>query len=100
LYLNGYATMIELIGITKYFPFYNPERPHQALGDQIPQKVHQTSSGAGAMIVDKYRSQEKLSVALRSSGTAVEEIGIESELAMHDAKTGAAPFSWVKLSAT
>ena len=32
-YLNGYATMGELlIGLTKYFAFYNGERPHQALG--------------------------------------------------------------------
>ena len=29
LYLNGYATMDELlIGLTKYFAFYNAERPH------------------------------------------------------------------------
>src|SRR5450830_762918 len=32
-YLNGYATMGELlIGLTKYFAFYNAERPHQSLG--------------------------------------------------------------------
>ena len=31
-YLNDYATMGELlIGLTKYFAFYNAERPHQSL---------------------------------------------------------------------
>ena len=36
-YLNGYATMGELlIGLTKYFAFYNGERPHQALGHSTP----------------------------------------------------------------
>jgi putative transposase len=40
-YLNGYATMGELlIGLTKYFAFYNAERPHQSLGNQTPQEVH------------------------------------------------------------
>ena len=30
-YLNGYAAMGELLmGLTKYFVFYNGERPHQA----------------------------------------------------------------------
>ena len=56
-YLNGYATMGELlIGLTKYFAFYNNERPHQSLGNQTPQEVHRTSSGSGAMIADKYRA--------------------------------------------
>lgn len=100
-YLNGYATMVELlVGLTKYFAFYNTERPHQALDNQTPQEVHKTSRGGGAMIVDKYRSKERLPVALRSSGTAVEEIGIESESAIPIANTGAAPSSCEKLSAT
>jgi putative transposase len=100
-YLNGYVTMVELLmGLTKYFAFYNTERPHQALGNQTPQEVHKTSSGGGAVIVDKYRSNERLPVALRSSGTAVEEIGIESESAIPIANTGAAPSSCEKLSAT
>jgi putative transposase len=100
-YLNGYATMGELlVGLTKYFAFYNTERPHQALGNQTPQEVHKTSNSGGAMIVDKYRTRERLPVALRSSGTVVEEIGIESESAIPIAKTGAAPSSCEKLSAT
>jgi putative transposase len=100
-YLNGYATMVELLmGLTKYFAFYNTERPHQALDNRTPQEVHKTSSGGGAMIVDKYRSKERLPVALRSSGTALGEIGIENEPAIPIAKTGAAPSSCEELSAT
>ena len=100
-YLNGYATMGELlIGLTKYFAFYNTERPHQSLGNQTPQEVHKTSSGGGAMIVDKYQAKERLPVALRSSGTAFEEVRIESESAIPIAKTGAAPSSCEKSSAT
>lgn len=100
-YLNGYATMGELlIGLTKYFAFYNTERPHQSLENQTPQEVHKTSSGGGAMIVDKYRTTERLPVALRSSGTAFEEVRFENESEMQNAKTGAAPFSCEKLSAT
>jgi putative transposase len=100
-YLKGYATMGELlIGLTKYFAFYNTERPHQSLENQTPQEVHKTSSGGGAMIVDKYRAKERLPVALRSSGTAFEEVRIENESTIPNAKTGAAPSSCVKSSAT
>ena len=100
-YLNGYATMGELlVGLTKYFAFYNTERPHQSLDNQTPQEVHKTSSGGGAMIVDKYRTGESHPVALRSSGTATGEVRIEIEPAIQKAKTGAAPSSCEKLSAT
>jgi hypothetical protein len=96
-YHNGYATMGELLlGLTKYFAFYNAERPHQSLGNQTPQEVHKTSSGGGAMIVDKYRTTERLPVTLRSSGTAFEEVKIENESAIPNAKTGAAPSSCEK----
>jgi putative transposase len=99
IYLNGYATMGELlVGLTKYFAFYNNERSHQSLDNQTPQEVHKTSSGGGAMIMDKYRSQERLSVALRSSETAAGEVRIEP--AIQKAKTGAASSSCEKLSAT
>ena len=98
---NGYATMGELlIGLTKYFAFYNAERPHQSLGNQTPQEVHKSSSGGGAMIVDKYRVKERLPVALRSSGTEFEEVRIENEPAIPKAKTGAVPSSCEKSSAT
>ena len=54
------------------------------------------------MIVDKYRTKERLAVALRSSGTEFEEARIEIEIepAIPNAKTGAAPSSCVKSSAT
>ena len=100
-YLNGYATMGELlIGLTKYFAFYNTERPHQSLGHKTPQEVHTTSCGGGAMIVNKYRTKERLPVALRSSGTAFQEVAMQSESAIPIAKTGAAPSSCEKSSAT
>ena len=55
IYLNGYATMGELvIGLAKYFVFYNGERPHQSLGNRTPHEVYQTGAGGGAVIVDKY----------------------------------------------
>ncbi|MEN3291486.1 MAG: putative transposase [Burkholderiales bacterium] len=54
-YLNGYATMGALtVGLTRYFAFYNDERPHQALGYQTPDAVYASGNGGGAMIVDKY----------------------------------------------
>jgi putative transposase len=55
IYLNGYASMGELvIGLTKYFDFYNQERPHQSLGNRTPHEVYTTGIGGGAVIVDKY----------------------------------------------
>ena len=56
-YLNGYATIGELtVGLTRYFAFYNEERPHQALNYQTPDVVYASGEGGGAMIVDKYGS--------------------------------------------
>ena len=53
-YLNGYATMGELlIGLTKYFVLYNGERAPQALVNQTPDAVHTSLVGGGAVIVDK-----------------------------------------------
>ena len=100
-YLNGYATMGELlIGLTKYFAFYNGERPHQALGNSTPDAVHASSVGGGAMIVEKYGATQGLPIALRSTGTEFEGVRIENKTAMPKAKTGAAPSSCVKLGAT
>ena len=100
-YLNGYATMGKLlIGLTKYFAFYNGERPHQALGNQTPDAVHASTIGGGAMIVHKYAPAQRLPITLRSTGTAFEEVRIENESTIQDAKTGAAPSSCVQLSAT
>ena len=59
-YLKGYATISELlIGLTKYFLFYNSERPHQSLGYDIPDEVYRTASGGGARIVDKYTNEKE-----------------------------------------
>lgn len=58
-YLKGYATMGELMfGMTKYFAFYNYERPHQSLGYKTPELVYRTAVGGGAMIVDKFAKEE------------------------------------------
>ena len=57
-YLNGYSTMGDLmLGLTKYFAFYNEERPHQSLCNQTPQAVYRSASGGGAMIVEKYKDR-------------------------------------------
>ena len=100
-YLHGYATMGELlIGLTKYFAFYNGERPHQALGNRTPDAVHVSQTGGGAMIVDKFGAKQRLPIALRSKANALGEVRIENESAMQNAKTGAAPSSCVKSGAT
>ena len=70
-YLNGYATMGELmVGLSKYFIFYNGERPHQALKNQTLDGMHKTAVGGGAMILNKYSACQELPIALRSTGTA------------------------------
>jgi putative transposase len=57
-YLNGYAKMGELmLGLAKYFAFYNLERPHQSLGNQTPDEVYKNVAGGGAMIVDKFKDR-------------------------------------------
>ncbi len=59
-YLNGYASVSELlIGLSKYFVFYNTERPHQSLGNKTPQTVYASGNGGGALVVDKYPRQEE-----------------------------------------
>lgn len=69
IYLNGYATMSELmLGLTNYFVFYNGERPHQALDYKKPNTVYLTAVGGGALIVDKFGGAGKEpSVPLRST---------------------------------
>lgn len=77
-YLNGYSAMGELlIGLTKYFAFYNGERPHQALRNLTPDVVHQRAQGGGAMIVDNYGAAQGLPIALRSTRTAFDEVRLE-----------------------
>lgn len=98
-YLNGYGAMGELlIGLTKYFAFYNGERPHQALRNLTPDVVHQRAEGGGAMIVDNYGVAQGLPVALRSTGTAFDEVRLE-KTEIPKTKTGAAPSSCVQSGA-
>ena len=68
-YLKGYATIGDLmVGLTKYFVFYNGERPHQGLGNESPDVVYRTAQGGGAIIIDKFlRAVEEPSVPLRST---------------------------------
>jgi putative transposase len=59
-YLNGYATMGELmVGLSKYFVLYNTERPHQSLGYKTPDLVYASASGGGALIIDKFAERPK-----------------------------------------
>ena len=69
-YLNGYATMGELmLGLAEYFAFYNNERPHQSLDYKTPDVVYRTATGGGAVVVDKFpRAVEESPVPLRSTG--------------------------------
>ena len=54
-YLMGYANMCDLmVGLTRYFSFYNSERPHQSLDYKTPCEVYASGQGGGAMIKDKY----------------------------------------------
>ena len=41
IYLRDYSDGAEVrSGLTRYFRFYNTERPHQSLGKQTPAEVH------------------------------------------------------------
>jgi len=100
-YLNGYATLGELlIGLTKYFVFYNGERPHQAMGNRTPDAVHASAIGGGAIIVDKYGATQGLPIALRCTATEFGQVRIENESVIQNTKTGAAPSSCVRSGAT
>jgi len=55
IYLKDYVNMGELrLGLTKYFAFYNQERPHQALVNLTPDQVYNTGKDGGAKIVDRF----------------------------------------------
>ena len=63
IYLNGYVNMGELlIGLTKYFTFYNGERPHQSLDYSTPCQVYESGQGGGAKIVNKFCKEEKTEI--------------------------------------
>jgi len=76
IYLNGYSTMGELLlGLTKYFDFYNSERPHQALENQTPESVYKSASGGGAMIIEKFNQtapENDVPVMAENQGSAVQ----------------------------
>jgi putative transposase len=71
-YLNGYATMGELmVGLSKYFVLYNTERPHQSLAYQTPDSVYISASGGGALIIDKFAESPKTEDQKTVSTTAL-----------------------------
>ena len=82
-YLKGYASLGDLlIGLAKYFTFYNSERPHQSLGQRTPGSVYRTAMGGGAVIVDKFGGAvEEPSVPLRSTaGSSTAKARSESKV--------------------
>jgi putative transposase len=55
IYLRGYESMSELLmGLTRYFAYYNHQRPHQSLAYKTPNAVFQTGFDGGAYIPDKF----------------------------------------------
>ena len=55
IYLNGYGDFDNLtLALTKYFSFYNLDRPHQSFGNQTPVRGYESTEGAGALILYKY----------------------------------------------
>jgi len=101
MYLNGYSAMGELlVSLSNYFAFYNGERPHQALENQPPGVVYRNASGGGAMIVDKYGAAQGLPIALRSTGTALDEDRLEISGVPNAKNRGSAVQLCVQSSAT
>ena len=80
-YLRQYEGMQDLLmGLRRYFAFYNAERRHQSLDYKTPDVVYQTGTGGGAKIVDKFGEARETSspVPLRSTRDDVsraEELG-------------------------
>jgi len=80
-YLKKYEGMPDLLmGLRRYFIFYNAERRHQSLGYKTPDVVYQAGTGGGAKIVDKFGAARETSspVPLRSTRDDVsraEELG-------------------------
>lgn len=59
IYLQGYETMTELVlGLTRYFAYYNQQRPHQSLAYKTPKEVYQIGLHGGAYIPDKFSHTE------------------------------------------
>ena len=65
------------------------KREIQAHGNQTPDSVHTSSTGGGAMIVEKYGTKpepEGHPIALCSTATAFGQVGIENRSALQNAK--------------
>jgi putative transposase len=59
IYLRGYETMSEvMLGLTRYFAYYNQQRPHQSLAYKTPHEVYRTGLNGGAYIPDKFNNTE------------------------------------------
>jgi putative transposase len=60
IYLKDYSTLTDLImGLAKYFAYYNTERPHQALAYQTPDDVYANAQGGGASIPDYFKDKRE-----------------------------------------
>ena len=100
-YLKGYSAVGELLlGLTQYFSFYNVEHPHQGLQNRTPDEVYQSACGGGAMILDKYGAAEAIPIALRSTGTAFDEVELKTSGIQNDKNRGSAVQLRVESSAT
>lgn len=100
-YLNGYASMGDLLaGLTRYFAFYNDERPHQSLGYSTPDAVYRAAQGGGALIIDRYPgAANTASIALRCTEGTPDEDG-KSSLSTNAENRGSAVQLCVESSAT
>ena len=78
------------------------QRPVSASGveNQKPDVVHKTAIGGGAMIPDKYGAVAGLPIALRSTGTAQDEVRLKDSALPHTKHRGSAVLLCVKSSAT
>lgn len=61
-YLKQHGSLQDLLmGLTRYFMFYNEERLHQSLDYKTPERVYRTATGGGAKIVDKFNEATETS---------------------------------------
>lgn len=72
-YLKQHGSLPDLLmGLTRYFMFYNEERLHQSLDYKTPDMVYRRAVGGGAKIVDKFNEATAASAPINSY---VEELG-------------------------